>query len=711
MDFVFGTQYLRGFSPDPADWEHDLEHIAGSGFNTIRVWLVWGVLEVREGEIDFAYLDRILSCAEKKNLRTILLFHLHGAPEYLIRKYPQFRYVDRAGLPFEPSARSNTPSGGWPGLCPDNPEVQRLEERFIREIVMFAGKRAYGFEPVNEPHMWIDPAGSRVNEYCYCPATREAFRRYLQQKYGSLETLSRAWGRRFDCWESVRPPTWIFGYADQVDFREFTMENVAALVRRRAAVIRKYTDRPVFAHAWGGGSNSCPQLGAMAFDDWRNAAEVESWGCSAFPERVEATPRLAQSMDATRSAADGKPFWQSELSAGNTGGGTNFSTPVPPELLAGWCWTSVFHGAKGLLFWQYRTEIFGNESGFFSLTDRTGKATDRLIAVEKFGRTVAEYENLFMSAQTPPAEVAILFSPRAFLLDWAIHRNNQFSCDATAGYYDAFYHANIPVDFLHVHQLNPERLRRYKLVILPATFTLARDTADLLTAYVADGGALLADPFTASWEGDLKLSRTMPGTGLDQLFGVQEREFRSSGKELLSLQGKTHSYFLPARFPYEIWQQQSERASAFATVNDDEWILSEHPYGCGRAFLSGIPLGNLDASGGLIADDLHADFQKVTCNDAAAMILDVAAQCDISATISTAAPLHVRRLLLPEDGELLLFSNQSAFPTTQEVVSPSRSKFFYKGIFGLSELVFSLEGRGKVALPPFGNAVFLKSKE
>ena len=35
---------------------------------------------------------------------------------------------------------------------------------------------------------------------------------------------------------------------------------------------------------------------AMPFDDWRNAGPVDSWGCSGFPDSIEATARLAQSM-------------------------------------------------------------------------------------------------------------------------------------------------------------------------------------------------------------------------------------------------------------------------------------------------------------------------------------------------------------------------------------------------------------------------------
>ncbi len=695
-DFIFGTQYLRGLSPDKADWERDLGEISARGFNTIRVWLVWGVLEVREGEIDFPYIERILSLAEQKNLRTIFLFHLHGAPEWLIRDYPQYRYVNRAGQAFEPSARANTPSGGWPGLCPDHFEVREQEDRFIREVTTYIGDRAYAYEPVNEPHMWVDWAEGRNADYCYCEATREEFRCWLRRKYGTLEALSAAWGKRFDCWESVRPATWAYGYGDQVDFRMFTMENVARQMRRRAGVIRQHTRRPVIAHAWGGGSTCCPQLGAMAFDDWCNAAEAESWGCSGFPRDVEDTARLAQSMDATRSAANDKLFWQSELGGGVVGGGLDFRTPAAPELLALWCWESVFHGAKGLLFWQFRTELFGNESGYYSLTGRAGEPTGRLLAAECFGKAIAAYEQEFMSARVPDAEVAILFSPRSWLLDWTIHRNNKFSCDAMAGYYDAFYHANVPVDILHEMQLSPERLRQYKLVIVPAGLSLTDDAGEALCGYVRDGGNVLADPFTASWDGAVKLSSIMPGAGLHKLFGVKEKEFRTGDGKMMTI-GK---YTFCAAFPWEVWQQESCDARPFAVTEEGEWVIAEHRCGKGHGFLSGMALGNLNAAGNLIGDDFRSESRREHRGDAASLILDIAAECGVVTEFQVPLPLHLRRLLLP-DGELLLLANHSGEPFEGEVGIPSG-----RAIYGGE----ALSGQSGISLPPYGNAVLLIRK-
>ncbi|MBO7090241.1 MAG: beta-galactosidase, partial [Victivallales bacterium] len=69
--FTFGTQYLRGCSPDRSQWAKDLKLISELHFNTIRVWLVWGVLEPADGVVDFDYIDTILDLAEQNHLRVI----------------------------------------------------------------------------------------------------------------------------------------------------------------------------------------------------------------------------------------------------------------------------------------------------------------------------------------------------------------------------------------------------------------------------------------------------------------------------------------------------------------------------------------------------------------------------------------------------------------------------------------------------------------
>ena len=114
--FLFGTQYLRGATPERDQWNRDMENMKELGFNTIRAWLVWNIIERAEGEIDRDYIDAFLSCAGAHDLKVGLLFHLHACPAWAVRKYARYFYVNEDDLPFEPAIRANTPSGGWPVL-------------------------------------------------------------------------------------------------------------------------------------------------------------------------------------------------------------------------------------------------------------------------------------------------------------------------------------------------------------------------------------------------------------------------------------------------------------------------------------------------------------------------------------------------------------------------------------------------------------------
>ena len=97
--FVFGTQYLRGASPERDQWENDLKNIKKCGFNTIRAWFVWNALEREEGKIDYEYISTFLNLATKYNLKVGILFHMHACPEWAVKKYSHCFYEDEKQIP------------------------------------------------------------------------------------------------------------------------------------------------------------------------------------------------------------------------------------------------------------------------------------------------------------------------------------------------------------------------------------------------------------------------------------------------------------------------------------------------------------------------------------------------------------------------------------------------------------------------------------
>jgi beta-galactosidase GanA len=665
--FPFGTQYLRGATPPPADWDRDLASCRAHGMNIVRAWLVWGVLEPERGVIDHAYLACFLDTAHRHGLKVGLLFHLHGCPEWAIRDHKDCWYVDRHGKPFEPAPRANTPSGGWPGLCPDHAQTKILEERFIAAVVEQVKDHpaVAFFEPINEPHQWIDFTVDPPEPFCYCPATRAAFSAWLREKYRELPALEHAWGRRVPSWEDARPPTWRFSIPDEMDFRAFTLDSITGLVRRRTAIIRKHSTLPVAAHAWGGGCVTCANLGSMAFDDWRHAREVDIWGYSAFPSRADQVVSVGLGTVATRNAANGKPFWQAELGAGDYGTLFHRGGRLPPEVEAQFCWESLRQGAQGLLFWQFRKEAHGTESGAFGLTTYDGSRTPTLEAVAKIGAVLARHRALFQSAKPLAPKVALVFSLKTCLAEWAAMRHSRLSIDSLAGWFRMFWDADIPVDVVHEEFVDAAALAKYRLVVLASPGCLHGNLRGLLAGYVAEGGHLLSDPYCCAFteEGHLTPT-TVPGGGLDSLFACREIDITSHGGRQDDVQQDGRTYRIRAGHFRESFTLTGN-GTAWASYSDGTPAIVANRHGRGRAVMSGVNLGLSHSARQSISDDA-ARAGAVEISDAQDLVLKIAAEAGVSAPLISSPGL--RASLLPAgEWDLLIILNIRAVAVNGEV--------------------------------------------
>ena len=655
--FVFGTQYLRGATPARDQWMRDMENMKALGFNTIRAWLVWNVIERAEGEIDSDYIDTFLACAEKNELQVGLLFHMHACPAWAVKKYSRYFYVGEDNLPFEPGVRSNTPSGGWPGLCFDHPEVREMEARFIQGAVAVArGHRSVAFyEPMNEPHQWIDPRAKPTQVYCYCPATAQRFREWLIGKYGDIETLNEAWGHGYGGFDEIRPPRWMSSYSDWCDFRLFTMDNVASETGYRAGLIKAADpDRPVIAHAWGGGAITCANLGGMAFDDWKNARQVDKWGFSAFPRSAADLSALGLGCDATRCASNGKEYWQSELTAGMNGTGLFQQGRVDDETFYKFSLESIRHGAQGLMYWQYRKERFGPEFGGYAMTDNAGGPTNLTRCAEKLGGALRRNEDLLKGGAQERAQVALVFSVRSFLANWCAtdRSDNRFAADSVAGYYRMLWEENIPVDVLHEDFFGD--LTGYKLIILPAPFALSPAMANALKEYVRGGGAILSDPYFGAFDESFRLAYNIPGYGFDEVFGCEADELRAAtevtllrGGDAIRLSGRTHA---------ETYKNVS--AEALCRYEDGSPAILSHRFGEGRAVMSGVSLGSCYCGSSVVAEDAAAEEARKTNGQAKDIVMRLLDEIGVRRNPCSVPGVRVNAIYGPEDDGVILINDQ-----------------------------------------------------
>lgn len=660
--FVFGTQYLRGSSPARDQWERDMENMKKYGFNTIRAWLVWNFIEKAEGEIDYDYITGFLECAKKYDLNVGLLFHMHACPAWAVQKYQKYFYMTEDNLPFEPAVRANTPGGGWPGLCYDHAEVREMEERFIRGVM--AETKKYSnvafYEPMNEPHQWIDLKKNPKGIFCYCPASVKKFQVWLQNKYHDIDVLNDAWGHNYASFDEVRPPRWMTSYSDYADFRLFNMDNVVEELRFRSNIIRDCDTKPVIAHSWGGGAVTCAQLGGMAFDDWKNAEVFDKWGYSAFPQTAEDCSMLGLGCNATRVAANGKEFWQSELTAGLVGTGLSQKGRIDDNTFDKFSLESIRHGAKGLLYWQYRKERYGSEFGGFAMTDYAGGETNLVRRASAICKMLNENEDVFNQSQIDDAQVALIFSVRSYLADWSstAKKDNKFEVDSMGGYYRMCWEENIVTDI--VHEEYADDLSKYKVVILPSAYAISPTLAEKLKEYIRQGGTVISDPYFGAFDASLRLSYQVPGYGYQEVFGCDELEFTM--QETVALHDKDNVVYMIKGNKHKETFREVKSDALYYYEDDTPAILVNH-YGKGRAILSGINLGLSYSKKTLISDDITSDDSQNSSVAAKDIVMKIFEQAGVNSNICSAEGVKVSVLKTTSeqcDSDALILINSTA---------------------------------------------------
>jgi beta-galactosidase len=526
--FLYGSQFYRPPNPPRARRREMIRTIAEEyKFNTIRLWPNWDYVNPEPDKWMFDEVEEVMSYCDEFGIKVLcgLMFEL--APWWLEQKYPGARFTDAKGQPVDIAGSPNNVTGGWPGLCFDWEPVREAGAKYIQELVKVVAphQSLFGYDCWNEPH--IEPAWARniwaqPQEllFCYCEKTLEAFREWLKQKYGNLDTLNSVWTRRYADWKAVDPPRYLGTYADWVDWRRFIMERNTREMRFRVETARAADPVHVMeSHAAHHPPvDGCVTSGTNA---WRLAEHLDAWGMSLFPRwQVPDIYHGAAKYEITRSNAAGKPFYLTELQAGHGNEGLWRSPKMRPRDIRIYNWLAVAMGAKGVIYWNYQAEATGREATGYGLVARSGAATDRSREAARNNAAIQAHWDLIRDFH-PRVEVALLTDLDNALLTYAAQGSEDPSTSSFLGYYKALWNLDLWVDFVEPASLEPDR---YKVVIAPWHLIGKRDTCDRLRRFVEGGGTLILETGFGLFDDNLYYNPTVPPYDLDQLFGYREGE-------------------------------------------------------------------------------------------------------------------------------------------------------------------------------------------
>ncbi|MFG6192113.1 beta-galactosidase [Nonomuraea sp. JJY05] len=480
-----GLAYGGDYNPEqwPAGtWREDVRLMREAGVNLVTVGVFsWGLLEPRPGVFDFGRLDEVMDLLAEAGVGVDLATPTAAPPSWLAHEHPQTLPVDAEGRKIAFGARLH--------FCPSSPvyryHAARITERLAER---YAGHPALAMWHVGNEYVGFG---------CHCPVSVAHFRRWLADRYGTVDALNDAWGtafwgQRYDSFDHVGTPAarsrLVSGPnpGQLLDFARFSDTASLECFTAERDIIRRHTPGlPVTTNFMGSFKH-------LDYWRWAAAEDVVSLDIYAKPYDPEGQLLAAYNFDLMRSLRGGRPWLMLESATGNNlTGGRNSARPAGQLRVRSL--QAVARGADSVMFFQWRASRAGAERFHSAMVPHGGTRTRTWREVVALGRDVARLADL-VGGSCDPADVAMLWDWENW---WALEAPDHPSGDLrfTArilDHYRPLWHANIPVDFAHPHA----DLSRYRLVIVPNLYLVDDAGADNLTAYVRGGGHLLMSYFS-----------------------------------------------------------------------------------------------------------------------------------------------------------------------------------------------------------------------
>ena len=633
MSLFLGTQYYRPPNPPQSVWEQDMERIREHGFRMVRTWIYWGKVNSKEGRYVFDDYDRFFDVAEKSGLQVLAQLMLESAPYWIENRYPDHLYTDRQGNRIEFLAMPSMASGGFPGPCLDNPKAEEFVAEFITKTVDHFKDR----ESLYAWDVWNEIWGPWP---CYCDATQERFRRWLADRYGSIDKLNEQWQRGYEDFSEVRMPK-IGQYADLCDLYAFVRELLSSSMKWRSETVRSVDPRHlVVAHH----KMSCvekstplalprePRLmwhydsGKPIDDDWKLAEPLDVWGISCYSTDLWT---ISCKFDGIRSSCNGKPWWLSEHSPGRRGyylGNYHGEEAMLRSMLL----LTFGHGGEGAVYWQWRPERFGEEAPHFGLTDQRGEPRIGGTVSKQITEMIQSHEERFNNMTWDDSAVGILWDPKSYDMErislWnkgepPLGPRNLF------GFYRALMNRGYQVDFLNAEDAVSEGIaKNYALIVMPYQIIDRDGLSELISKWVSDGGTLIGGPLYGLFRSDTYTSEEVPSKEMQQVFGVREEDILYIDDPQIQLGGSLQGLSVRGTLVGSKLVEIYELLSAHVLGSwEGRPVLTRHAHGKGRAYMVGSFVGTAYADQNNSKLD---DFLSAICEEAG-IVPNIVASGDI----------------------------------------------------------------------------------
>lgn len=501
---------------NPEQWndeimEEDLRmfKLADIDVATVNVFS-WARIQPNEDTYDFEELDKIIDRLHRDNVYVCLATSTGAHPAWMAKRYPDVTRVDYDGRKRKFGGRHNS--------CPSSPTYRKY-------AALIAGKLAERYK--DHPALVAWHISNEYGGYCYCDNCAEAFRGWLQKRYGTIEQLNKAWytsfwGHTFYDWDEIVPPNalseeWGGNRTNfqsiSLDYRRFQSDSLLDCYLIEYDEIRKHSQSIQIT------TNLMGTYPELDYFKWAKHLDIVSW--DNYPSIDTPVSFTAMTHALMRGLKSGQPFMLMEQTPSQQNWQA-YNALKRPGVMRLWSYQAVAHGADTVMFFQLRRSIGACEKYHGAVIEHVGHEHTRVFReCAELGHELTQLSDKLLDSRID-AKAAIIFD---WENRWAVELSSGPSValkyvDEVHKYYDALFQLNIQTDMISVE----ESLEQYDLVIAPVMYMVKPGFAEKVEAFVQRGGTFITTFFSGIVnENDLVTTGGYPGE-LRKVLGIWAEE-------------------------------------------------------------------------------------------------------------------------------------------------------------------------------------------
>lgn len=575
QSILYGVSYYDEYTPvDRID--EDFRLMREANITVVRIAeSTWGTLEPQPGVFNFSHVDRMLSAAQRHGIKIIVGTPTYAIPTWLAREHPDV-------LVTRPEGQARF--GYRQNMDITNPHYRAAAKRVIENLIAHVADHptVIGYQVDNETKAYGTSG----------PNVQAAFVKAMQEKWGSLDALNKAWGldywsNRVNRWEDFPSTTGTMNASVRNAFAEFQRGLVTEFLAWQTELVREHArdDQFVTQNFDLGWLNTSYGL-QPEVNHWKAAVPLNVAGIDIYHPTQDGLTgaEIAFGGDLARSLKAGASYYVIETQAQ----GWVQWVPYPGQLRLQ-AFSHLASGANMVAYWHWATTSNAVETYWRGLLTQDYQPNELYHAAKDIGADIKRLGPKLADLKKSN-EVAIYVSNRAqsafdsFKLPGNIEYNQ-----VMRPFYDALYRRNIEADVISPD--GDADLSNYKMIVVPALYAASDEEIARLNAFAEAGGHLVYT-FKSGFSNENTQVRyaTQPGA-IAQAAGVNYQLFTEPkgvkiGSELYGLSGKD----LEARWWMEFLTPTT--AEVIARFEHHSWpdyaAITRNAYGKGEVTYIGF---------------------------------------------------------------------------------------------------------------------------